>query len=283
MPVDLTIRQLVDTLEKQYAAQTITRDEIAAQLIEPLFESENLNFSDNARYIVNTLGRPGHALATGSNSIQQGPEVQNALRDVLDFWAASPDVELAKKLGLTPSAPSLESMKAAQSNPDAQAQGVAELLEALRSVPTTSKTAEGFAKNLKAISDIQRELLEEAGKILPGMAPENQKVALFHVTSAFKDKANSVFWQFTGRSLDSFAPDQQGIRTEVEHEAFNAFSTRFKELISQKPELAQKWDGSLREAFSDIFSGAEKYKTDLPQEILPEQPTATARKPKGPR
>lgn len=282
MPVDLTIRQIVDTLEKQYAQQTITQDEITTQLIEPLFQGEKVNLEDNVRYIVNTLGRPGHALATGSKDIQQGVEVQNALREVLDFWAASPDVGLAKKLGLTSSVPSLESMKAAQSNPDAQAQGVAELLETLQSLPTTSRTVKSLVENLKAISETQRELLEEAGKALPGMLPENQKVALFHVTSAFNDKANSVFWQFTGRSL-GFTPDRQGIRTDVDHDVFETLARGVKEQLSKNPEQAQKWDNDLREILTDIFSGAGKHQTAPEQEKLPEPPAVTARKPKGPR
>lgn len=279
MPLTHLFREHINALDAQYVQKTLSQTDIIDRIAQLISDAPSENFIENTRYVSETLGRPGHALAAGSPSISVDTETHRLMLEILDAWSSNQVGALSKAAGNSghPRGASDEQAKHVKANPDSNHDALQALIDQYQKLPV-----ENTADSLKAIAEQQRLLFSEAAILVEQMPKPHQKMAFHNIEQALSDKVNRIQWKFAQRQWqENTFYDEEG-RFEVDLSLAQQLGNALYANIENSPDRKQHWDNVQREHFGRILSGVERHRPIAGDELVSEASPAP-RKPKGPR
>ncbi len=284
-------RTQIDALDEQYVQQSVSQTQLIEKTAQLLFNEPQELFVENVSYVREKMGRPGHALAKGSEAISVDPETRGLIFEIMDAWSSHHTQTLFKDAGnqeeLVYSKHEQQGYardKYVAINPNPSFEAVQALVAQYQKLPVDDS-----AESLRAIVKQQRLLFSVVGTLALAMPKEHRQVAFENIENALEAKVNRVLWRFANHhwreTVQGPRQDRFDIDIKLSIQLANAFHSYAKD--SSEPE--RYWNLTNRENFGKIMSGLDRFQPILvttPQTEVAPQPEAVAsasRKPKGPR
>lgn len=279
MPLTHLFIEHINDLDAQYVQKTLSQTDIIDRIAQLISDAPPENFVENTRYVTQTLGRPGHALAAGSGAISVDAEAHRWMLEILDAWSSNQTGALYKAAGNSghPMLGSAEQAKHVKANPDSNYDALQARIDQYQKLPV-----EENADSLKAIAEQQRTLFAEAAGLVDHMPKPHQKMAFHNIEQALSDKVNRIQWKFAQRQWqENTFHDEEG-RFEVDLSLAQQLGNAIYANIENSAERKQHWKNVQREHFGRIVSGVERHRP-ISEDELVSQASPAPRKPKGPR
>jgi len=279
MPLSHLFRQQIDILDTQYVQKALSPAEVVEQVAQLISDAPSESFVENTRYVSQTLGRPGHALAAGSAAISVDAETHRQILEILDTWSSNQFGVLFKAAGNPNNSRWVtnEQTKHIKANPDSNYDALQAQIDQYQKLPV-----EDNLDSLKAIAEQQRVLFSEAARLVEQMPKPHQKMAFHNIEKALEDKVNRIQWKFAQRPWqENTFHDEEG-RFEVDLSLAHQLGNALYAKLENSPERKQHWKNVQREYFGRIMSGSERHNPIVEAEPTSDS-TPASRKPKGPR
>lgn len=279
MPPTPMFRSEIQTLEEQYLRRTLSQTEIVERVAELMSKEPPENFVENTRYVCQTMGRPGHALATGSTSITVDAETRRYMLEILDAWSSNQAATLFKEAGHAVKRGYLgyEHEKHVKANPDPNHDALQVQVEKYQQLPI-----EDNLNSFKAIVQQQRLLFSEVAERVPNMPQEHQHTVLQKIEYAVNDKFNRIMRRFAQREWRAGHFNEADHRAELDIYVAEKLGNAIYAHAQSSPEQEQRWKKTQREQFRWIVSGCDLM-DPIPMATPQPEVAPAPRKPKGPR